>query len=128
MPLDPTSAREYLNAFDFKTLFNEELGWNKPTTREAVEFECQDTTFIRQEIAALSGVVVFEITAADGLIPDADTCKAVHKEVSTLFHENLLIFLDAGRTQSLWYWAKRDGVKLLHAAILTSRGSPATCS
>ena len=46
MPLDPTSAREYLNAFDFKTLFNEELGWNKPTTREATQFECQDTTFI----------------------------------------------------------------------------------
>ena len=124
MPLDPTSAREYLDAFDFKTLFNEELGWNKPMTREAVEFECQDTMFIRQEIAALSGVVVFEITAADGLIPDADTCKAVHKEVSTLFHENLLIFLDVGRTQSLWYWAKRDGVKLLPRRHSYFKGQP----
>ncbi len=124
MPLDPTSAREHLNAFDFKTLFIEELGWSKPTTRENVEFECQDTTFTRQEIAALSGVVVFEITAADGCIPNADTCKAVHKEVSTLFHENLLIFLDSERTQSLWYWAKREGSKLLPRRHSYFQGQP----
>ena len=124
MPLDPTSARTYLNAFDFKTLFIEDLGWDKPTSREAVEFECQDTTFTRQQIAALSGVVVFEITAADGSIPDADTCKAVHKAVSTLFHENLLIFLDAERTQSLWYWAKREGTKLLPRRHSYFKGQP----
>ena len=124
MPLNPTSAREHLNAFDFKTLFIEELGWAKPTSREAVEFECQDASFTRQEIAALSGVVVFEITAADGLIPDADTCKAVHKEVSALFHENLLIFLDTARTQSLWYWAKREGAKLLPRRHSYFQGQP----
>jgi hypothetical protein len=124
MPLDPTSAREHLNAFDFKTLFIEDLGWSKPTNRETVPFECQDAAFIRQEIAALSGVVVFEVTAADGSIPDADTCKAVHKQVSELFHENLLIFLDAERTQSLWYWAKREGAKLFPRRHSYFRGQP----
>ena len=124
MPLNPTSAREYLNAFDFKTLFLEELGWSKATNRVTTEFECQDVMFSRQEIAALSGVVVFEITAADGLIPDADTCKAVHKEISALFHENLLIFLDAERTQSLWYWAKHEGTKLLPRRHSYFKGQP----
>jgi len=124
MPLDPTSAREYLNAFDFKTLFIEELGWSKPTSREAMEFVCQDVMFTRQEIASLSGVVVFEITAAAGLIPDADTCKAIHKEISALFHENLLIFLDVDRTQSLWYWAKREGAKLLPRRHSYFKGQP----
>ena len=124
MPLNPTSAREYLNAFHFKTLFIEELGWSKPTSREAMEFVCQDVMFTRQEIASLSGVVVFEITAAAGLIPDADTCKVVHKEVSALFHENLLIFLDVDRTQSLWYWAKREGAKLLPRRHSYFKGQP----
>ena len=63
MPLDPTSARNHLNAFDFRTLFIEELGWSKPATREAMEFECQDAAFTRQAIAELAGVVVFEITS-----------------------------------------------------------------
>ncbi len=124
MPLNPTSARENLNGFDFKTLFVEELGWSQPITRDAVQFECQDTTFTRKEIAALSGVVVFEVTAADGCIPDADTCKAVHKEISALFHENLLIFLDTDRTQSLWYWAKREGAKTLPRRHSYFKGQP----
>ncbi len=124
MPLAPTSARTYLNDFDFKALFLEELGWSRPVSREAVEFECQDANFTRQAIAELAGVVVFEVTAEDGSIPDADTCKAIHKEISALFHENLLIFLDAERTQSLWYWAKRDGAKLLPRRHTYFKGQP----
>ena len=124
MPLDTTSARTNLNEFDFKTLFIEELGWSKPAIRETVAFECLDATFTRREIAELAGVVVFEVTAADGLIPNADTCKAIHKEISVLFHENLLIFLDGARTQSLWYWVKREGTKLLPRQHSYFKGQP----
>ena len=77
MPLDPTSAREYLNAFDFKTLFNEELGWNKPTTREATQFECQDTTFIRQEIAARFHTELKGVPAVGDSLKDLQAAEAV---------------------------------------------------
>jgi hypothetical protein len=112
MALDTEQARQHLQKFDFQKLFIDVLGWSRPQIREAVGFISKDTAFTRREIAELAGVVVFEITAADGAIPDADTCKAVHKDISALFHENLLIFLNADRTQSLWYWVKREGNKL----------------
>ena len=124
MPLNPTSVRTHLNAFDFKTLFIEELGWFQPKGRSAIAFECQGAIFTRREIAQLAGVAVFEITADDGRIPDADTCKAVHKEISSLVFENLLIFLDAGRTQSLWYWVKREGAKQLPRRHSYFKGQP----
>ena len=67
---------------------------------------------------------MFVVTSASGNIPDAETCKAVHKAVSELFHENLLIFVDADNTQSLWYWAKREGGKLLPRRHSYFRGQP----
>lgn len=64
--------------------------------------------FTRVQVAQLAGVIVFEVAGQDGRIPDARTRAALHKEISGLHHENLLIFVDAGRTQSLWYWVKRQ--------------------
>jgi hypothetical protein len=36
---------------------------------------------------------------------------AAHKEIAALHHENLLIFVNRERTQSLWYWVKREDGK-----------------
>jgi hypothetical protein len=62
------------------------------------------------EIAELSGVTIFEVQpqTPGGKIPDATMRRAIHREVSSRYHENLLIFLDSARTQSLWYWVNRD--------------------
>ncbi|MCK4626116.1 MAG: ATP-binding protein, partial [Phycisphaerae bacterium] len=49
---------------------------------------------------------------------------AVHKEVSRLHHENLLIFVDTDRTQSLWYWVKRQDGKLYPRDHHFFRGQP----
>jgi hypothetical protein len=104
-------TRDLLQQFDFKRLFIEELGWSQPTTRQPVSMDFDGTRFERQQIAQLSGVVVFEVTSSESRIPDAKTRAAIHKEVSRLYHENLLIFLDKDHTQSLWYWVKREGGK-----------------
>jgi hypothetical protein len=101
-------TRDLLQRFDFKSVFIDELGWAQPTSRRPAAVEAADENFFRVQIAELSGVVVFEVTASDGRIPEAKTRAAIHKETSKLHHENLLIFVDEKRTQSLWYWVKRE--------------------
>lgn len=109
--LNIPKTRDLLQGFDFKSVFIEELGWSQPASRRPVAFEAVDESFLRTQIAELSGVVVFEVTATDGRIPDAKTRAAIHKQTAKLHHENLLIFIDGKRTQSLWYWVKREESK-----------------
>ena len=54
---------------------------------------------------------MLEVTASAGTIPAAKTRAAVHKEIAGVHQENLLIFINAGRNESLWYWVKRDDGK-----------------
>ncbi len=122
--LDVQKARDLLQTFDFGKLFVEELGWSQPTNRQAIPFDCKGDKFQRKQIAQLSGVVVLEITSSDGKIPGAKALAAIHKEVSKLHHENLLIFIDGQRTQSLWYWVKREDGKLRPREHLYVKGQP----
>jgi len=126
--LDIKRTRDNLQALDFQKLFNE-LGWNKPANNFPVEVVVQDARYLRREIAELSGVVIFEIEAVDdGKIPDAQRRMALYKEIEPQYHENLLIFLDRGRTQSLWYWVKHDGTTLYPREHLYAKGQPGDLS
>lgn len=124
MALNLDKARKCLANFDFAKLFIEELGWSQPSSRQTVPMDCKGVPFTRRQIAQLAGVVVFEIAAQDGQIPEAKLRAAVHKEVSSLHHENLLIFVDGRRTQSLWYWAKRQDGKTSAREHIYVRGQP----
>lgn len=122
--LNVQRARDLLQHFDFSALFIEELGWSRPTGRQPLALTAEGRKFTGKQITQLAGVVVFEVTADDGRMPDAKTRVAIHKEVSRQHHENLLIFLDRERTQSLWYWAKREGTKLHPREHLYIKGQP----
>jgi Putative DNA-binding domain len=124
MAINFSGMRDCLQRFDFHQLFVEELGWSQPTSRQAVAVTVKGANFVRRQISQLAGVTVFEISADDGRIPDAKMRAAVHKEVSTLHHENLLIFLDQARTQSLWYWVKRKNGKILPRDHFYIKGQP----
>jgi hypothetical protein len=107
------NARKLLQQFDFTRLFVEELGWSNPSSGKSLPMSVKGIAFNRREVAQLSGVVVIEIVADDGTIPDAEGRVAIHKEIAKLHHENVLIFVDAKRSQSLWYWAKRQDRKVI---------------
>ena len=125
MSFDTSRVRDHLNEFNFRELFIEELGWSRPTERHKITIEVSGESFERQAVAELSGVVVYEVTSADGVIPEAKTRRAIHTEISKLHYENLLIFLDRERTQSLWYWAKREGKKTYPRDHTFMHGQPA---
>ena len=115
MAINRENVRRQVQRFDFKTLFIEEMNWANAPGRPAT-MTVEGTQYQRRPIAQLSGVMVFEIVplgAQVGKIPDAKTRKAIYKQIQPLAHENLLIFVDhersEERTQSLWYWVKREG-------------------
>ena len=124
MAINFTRLRDRLQQFDFHRLFVEELGWSQPTSRQPVPMTAKGVSCVRRQISQLAGVTVFEITADDGRIPDAKSRAAIHKEISGLHHENLLIFLDKERTQSLWYWVKRQDGKNLPRDHFYIKGQP----
>lgn len=105
-------------------MFIEELGWSQPTGIQTTMLVHDGVIYERTKIAQLSGVVVFEIHSTDGSMPDAKARATLHKEVSRHHHENLLIFLDLNRTQSLWYWVKREGTKTFPREHLYVTGQP----
>jgi len=117
-------TRDLLQRFDFHTLFIEELGWSQPPPKHAATFSHDGVSYGRQQIAQLSAVVVLEISSPDRRLPDAKTRAAMHKEISRHHHENLLIFIDKERTQSLWYWVKREGAKSYPREHLYVKGQP----
>jgi hypothetical protein len=118
--------RECLHQFDFHRLFIDHLGWSQPTSKQTIPLSLHDQAFNRRQIAQLAGVVVFEIIPAekDTRIPDAKIRTAIHKEIAKSYHENLLIFMDSARTQSLWYWVKRQNGKQLPRDHFYTKGQP----
>jgi len=69
-------TRDLLQKFDFRSLFIEELGWSRVASRKAISWQKNDAQGERVMIAQLAGVAVFEVTTADGVIPNATTCRA----------------------------------------------------
>ena len=111
MAINLKKSRQYLQDFEFSSLFIEELGWSNPPSRGAIAFKCDGKTFYRKGVAELAGVLILEVTTEDGEIPDAKVRANVHKEICKVALENLVIFLDGDRQKSLWYWVKREGTK-----------------
>ena len=124
MTFDFHSTRDLLHDFNFSDIFVRQLGWSFPPTNRITPIEVKSEIYYYKMIAELSGVVVFEITSDKGQIPDAKTRRDIHEEISKLNLENLLIFLDKERTQSLWYWVKRDGTKRYIREHLYVKGQP----
>jgi hypothetical protein len=124
MSIEFNRIRDSLKQFDFHKLFVNELGWSQPVSRQESPFTVKDASFVRRQIAELAGVVVFEVFAEDGKIPDAKMRAAVHKEIAKQHHENVLLFVDHDRTQSLWYWVKRQDGKTIPRDHLYVKGQP----
>jgi Putative DNA-binding domain len=110
---DFVQSREYLQGFDFAGLFRVSLGWSKVTSRKVEEVEVEEAFYQRRMIAQVSGVAVYEVESPDGKVPGEKVRKAVQAQTAEISLEHLLIFVDGDRSQSYWYWVKRDGKKLI---------------
>jgi hypothetical protein len=108
--LNLSQTRDAIQAFDFRSLFINELGWNNPHRIRSPQI----ADYQIKPIATLGGVVVFEISG--DIFPTAQIRADIHRQISALHHENLLIFLDKRPkpTKSIWYWLKQEPSKTPH--------------
>ena len=122
MALNIENTRTLLQGFDFKTLFIEELGWINSKNKNAFAFQTKEGQFYRKAIVELSGATVYEITNDDGTIPEAKTRDIISKEIQKISFENILIFIDKQRTQTVWRWVKKQDKKNLSREHYFSAG------
>jgi hypothetical protein len=120
--LDFGRSRELLQSFEFATLFVDVLGWTNPRIRRSELVIVDGAEYSRVRIAEVSGVVVYEVRSPDGGIPGEKVRKAVQAQTAEIALEHLLIFVDGDRTQSYWYWVKRDGKKQVARHLSYYRG------
>lgn len=117
-------TRAYLHDFKFKALFIEVLGWASPRNIQPVAADIDGLRISATPIAHLAGIAVFEVTTSTGEIPGLKARKEFHGEVAKQYHENVLIFVDKARTQSIWYWVKWDNRRPIAREHLYMRGQP----
>lgn len=122
--LNIESTRIALQNFDFASLFREELGWSAPKSTAAKKEVVKDITFTRKPVAELSGAVVFEITLDNGALPDSSQRKEISKYIRDLHFENVCIFVDKDRSQSIWHWEKKQDKKMMSRDHFYMRGQP----
>jgi hypothetical protein len=111
--LNIEKTRKALQSFDFKTLFIEELGWSNPSSGKAVNEIIKEISIIRKSIAELGGALVFEITTPKGEIPESKQRALIAKEIQKQHYENVLIFIDKDKKQSIWHWLKNQDKKII---------------
>jgi hypothetical protein len=120
--------RDLIQAFDFKCLFVEELGWSRPKSSKTLVLTIDKDEWQAIAVAELSGVVVFQVTPLNANVglPLAKTRAAIHKRLAETVHENLVIFLDRANSpnQSLWLWMKREDGKSYSREHLYVKGQP----
>ena len=100
--------QRHLAAFDFKTLFVEELGWD--ILREApLAIIVDGQTYMLRPFVEKRGFKVYScMPDAQGCIPSSAIMRQIEREVTTHTYEHLIIYTDAAYTQQAWQWVKRE--------------------
>ena len=120
MTFDFKSSREHLQSFDFEALFRSDLNWSNPTTKRVEAIEINAVTYQRRMIAQVAGVAVYEVVAER--VPGEVVRQEIYRQTVEISAEHLLIFVDEDRSQSYWYWVKRDGKKQVARHLSYYRG------
>ena len=107
MTINYRQSRQYLEDFDFKRLFVEELGWSHRPGK-ATPIEVDGETYRVQPVAELGGMLVYLCESHSSDVPPANLRKKIDKRVSELAYEHILIFVDQARTKAVWLWVKRE--------------------
>ncbi len=108
MKINMLNARKYLQAFDFKTLFIEELGWSK-AQKAATTAMVAEATYKLSPVAEQGGMVIYTCEPPTGAdVPSDSTRKQIEKQLSKVAYEHIIIFLDGARTKATWMWVKRE--------------------
>jgi hypothetical protein len=105
MTPDKQHIQQCLNAFDFHTLFIEELGWDQCRLADQI-ITLDAQVYILQPIAQKRGMVAYLYTSK-GSLPDKMLREKVEKEIAKLIYEHIIIYSDVQQYQ-VWQWVRRE--------------------
>ena len=105
--LDRPRVRQYLDNFDFRSLFIQELGWDYGGSD--TEVTVKDHPYFLQAVAQKRGFVVYLYRAQPGIdFPDHPTRQQIERKVAKEVREHLIIFCPHDRSAQFWFWVKRE--------------------
>ncbi|MFO7772961.1 MAG: Eco57I restriction-modification methylase domain-containing protein [Dehalococcoidia bacterium] len=124
MNIDTNRVRDCLKRFDFDTLFIEELGWNTCNNRPS-DIQVDSRTYHLIPFAEQGGMVVYLGESPEGGVPPSNIRRIIDTKIRKQTHEHMIIFVDEGRTRSVWQWVRRQRGKQTAAREYTySKGQP----
>jgi hypothetical protein len=101
----------YVKKFEFKELFID-MGWNNDQVKQPVAVD--SAMFVLESIAEKEGFKILHCHPdAAGLIPEYSLRKKIEHQVTKLFHEHLIIYTDAVKTEQIWQLVVRESGKPL---------------
>ncbi|MGB8214325.1 MAG: DNA methyltransferase [Anaerolineales bacterium] len=103
MKINFSHAQALLKAFDFPTLFREELGWEP--MRYALDVSIGEDCYHLDALAHKRGFTVFR---CQGPIPIYAIRRKIDAQVAKSYHEHLIIYTDTDQTTQVWQWVKRQ--------------------
>ena len=105
--LDKDRVRNYLNIFDLRALFVEELGWDRGGAD--IEVEAGGAAFALQAVAHKRGMVAYQcVAAADEAFPDHPTRMKIDRELTKTAREHIVVYASPDRRMHCWQWVKRE--------------------
>jgi len=116
MAINREHARQWLNAFDFKSLFIEELGWDNLATNLVKQIDGANYHF--HAVAEKRGVVVL----ISDSIPEYAIRVKLDKLIAKDHFEHLIVFTDQSHGRQVWQWVRKEPGK--PTAVRTYHYSP----
>jgi hypothetical protein len=107
MKINFPQVRNCLKAFDFSTLFREQLGWDKHNSK--LEIPIDGSTYTLSGVAQKRGFAAFTCDC----IPDRATRLKIDNQVTKSAREHFVIYTDRGAGQQVWQWVRREPGKPL---------------
>ena len=104
MAIDKPNVSALLKAFDLPKLFIEELGCDRPTSRQPERINIAGTGYDLQPVAEKRGFRVFHCSN----VPDRNVRQKIEREIAKRAFEHLVIFTDAANTKQIWQWVARE--------------------
>ncbi len=105
--LDRPKVKQYLDDFDLRALFINELGWDYGGSD--TEVTVNDRAYPLQAIAHKRGMVAYQYLAQPGDdFPDRPIRQRIERAVAKLVREHIIIFCAHDRSAQYWLWVKRE--------------------
>ncbi|MGA2329035.1 MAG: DNA methyltransferase [Bryobacteraceae bacterium] len=110
MPLDPARARHLLKESNLRSLFIEELGWDR--YGERIQIPIGVEMFHLEGIAHKRDFAVFRCApATGGGIPPRSERLKIDRALAKLHFQHIIIYSDEAQTIQVWQWVKREAGK-----------------